>query len=253
MVVRCRSSRRFFKISAAIALDLLDLFISLCPLPAPESAFGGGSGLFSGGTPNNFSPISVLASPVDPAPPTPSSKSTKTLEREKHLIQTGIPHTLAMGWGGYVVDEQGRSVFAVRTVEDFTKIKIRLRELAGQQHQQQQQETEHEQQSTTASPNGSSKRARSTEADENTAPKKQSRRSQDDPQRWVGAQAGLIEIEEKRQEIEEKEQERALSREEREKGTSLHQDKQKQGREEGSAAGVRQNSKPKPSSVLYKF
>lgn len=184
-----------------------------------------------------------------------------------------------MGWAGHVVaphdnddndhddphrrDETGEnpaptsstspaagcaSVFAVRNVEDFTRIKIRLRELAAiesaarakraREEEPEEQGEEQEKESGGIEEARTSKKTKVVD------------RAQDDYRRWAGSETGLVEIQDKQQEIEEKELEKALLKEEREKGSSL-------GQPGAGDLGARQtgvtSSRPKPTSVLYRF
>lgn len=56
-----------------------------------------------------------MASPADPT----SRQGGSSNEKEKQLLQSGVPHTLS-----------GQAPVSARSEEEFTKIKIRLREMS---------------------------------------------------------------------------------------------------------------------------
>ncbi|KAK4058602.1 RNA polymerase II C-terminal domain kinase beta subunit [Microbotryomycetes sp. JL221] len=234
----------------AIALALLDLFIQLCPPTAAvtASSYSGPSPGFAGP-----SPSSLLASPVDPLAHSSTRSNVAQSEKEKHLLATGVPHTLGLGWNGQL-DKVGQgqqptvlgssppdpspsvngshpkshasmSVFAPRSEGDFTRIKIRLREVAAEARDQRRNRIE-----TLNDDERQQKRLRiGVDVDAR------------DLARWRGGSRVVVEIEEARKELDEREREREQKRALRE--STVTEDPQEQ-----------QNMQDKkPTSVRYMF
>ncbi|KAL8293199.1 hypothetical protein RQP46_000893 [Phenoliferia psychrophenolica] len=93
-----------------ICLSLLTLFGQLCPPPPPLAS----NGTSSKPSPS-FSPLS-FPSPADPS--LAPTRTGATAEREKHLVQTGIPHTLS-----------GQATICARTQDDFTQVMVHIRRI----------------------------------------------------------------------------------------------------------------------------
>lgn len=80
---------------ADIAQTLLNLLISLCP-PAPTSSSAAAANGLA--VPLNTSPLFSPVSPAEPSQTSSSSAITKpvaTSERERHLLQTGVPNVFS--------------------------------------------------------------------------------------------------------------------------------------------------------------
>lgn len=86
----------------------MTLFGQLCPPPPLSTS--------SSTKPSpSFSPAS-FPSPADPS--LGSSRTGATAEREKHLHQTGLPHTLS-----------GQAPICARTQDDLTQVMVHLRKM----------------------------------------------------------------------------------------------------------------------------
>ncbi|ORY79710.1 hypothetical protein BCR35DRAFT_331959 [Leucosporidium creatinivorum] len=164
-------------------------------------------------------------------------------EREKHLLQTGVPASLSLGWGGWLgggavggkgVAEGGGGGLGVRSIEDLTRVKIRLRELAADAD-------------SSRPPSGNSSKKRSSRAldfgeGEDYDPKRA--RTFAEASRWAGGVEGMREAEKLTREREERDAEREREREAGLEGMV--------GGEEGEMGRAGRGEK-KPSSVRYRF
>ncbi|KAM0753810.1 cyclin-like protein [Meredithblackwellia eburnea MCA 4105] len=108
-----------------ICHSLLNLLSQLCPplLPTSHPSY-----LTKPSPSSSFSPSPIFSLPSPSPHHSHTSRPTgASLEREKLLLQTGTPHTFSQA------QVQGGTVqICARKEEDFTKIKIRLRELEGE-------------------------------------------------------------------------------------------------------------------------
>ncbi|GAA5882578.1 hypothetical protein JCM16303_002053 [Sporobolomyces ruberrimus] len=225
-----------------IAQTLLNLLISLCPPPPPLTSTSTTSTILPS---PSFSPSQP--SPSEPSLNTPTtgpSGSSRQTERDRQLLQSGIPNTFShevFSWSGSIVTAseggRGKGKGRVVTVDELREIKIRVRE-SGE----------------TRRKNRTGQRKRPS--DRPGAHPGEDEEGNDDQvrsKRWKSFETldGLEEVNRLKEEAEERERYKVEEREEREREKESGVTEEERERERGLRRERRERLKP--GSVRYMF